>query len=173
MNEQPTDQVPAVESAVESPCGMVGLTPLAQQYLDQTRPWARFVSIMTFVTAGFMVLTGFGMLVFSLFGGFAERSKGELGPFGSAIGAGLLSLAYVVMAVVYVPPGLYLFRYASAIKRLKSSANAAVLEDALKHQKSFWRYVGILMAVCLAVAVVGMILVVVAVVIAAVMASRS
>jgi hypothetical protein len=112
-------------------------------------------------------------LAFSVFGGHAARNKGEFGVLGSAIGGGLLALVYVVLACVYIPLGVYLFRYASAIKHLRANANAGVLEDALKHQKSFWRYAGVLMAVCLGVTVIGMILAVVVGVIAAVMAARS
>jgi len=46
----------------------VGLTPLAQHYLDQTRPWVRFMSIMTFASAGLMLLAGLMMLLVGVFG---------------------------------------------------------------------------------------------------------
>ncbi len=173
MNEQSTDQPPVVGSSVEPTSSMAGLTPLAQQYLDQTRPWVRFISIMTFVSAGFMLLLGGGMLAFSVFGGLAARNRGEFGALGGAIGAGVMSLVYLVMAFVYVAPGVYLFRYASAIRHLKANSNAAALEDTLKHQKSFWRYVGILMAVAVVVAVVAIGLAVAVGALAAMMAARS
>lgn len=173
MSEPPTDQVPVMASSVEATGGMVGLTPLAQQYLDQTRPWVRFISIMTFVWVGFMVMMSIGMLVFSVFGGLAARNKQQFGALGNAIVTGVLSLVYVVLAFLYIAPGVYLFRYANAITHLKANGTAAALEDTLKHQKSFWRYVGILIAVSLIVTVVGIILAVSVGVIAAVMAARS
>jgi hypothetical protein len=173
MSDQPTDQVPVIESSGEATRGIVGLTPLAQQYLDQTRPWVRFISIMSFVSVGFMLLVGAGMMVFSVLGGLVARNEGGAGRLASAIGGGALSLVYVILALVYVFPGVYLFRYAGAIKQLKVNANAAALEDALKHQKSFWRYVGILMAVACVLAVVGVILGVVVGALAAMMATRS
>ena len=173
MSDQPTNQVPVVESGVEATAGMVGLTPRAQQYLDETRPWVQFISIWTFVMAGFMVLGGLGLLAASVLGGLAARNQTGFGAFGSVIGGGLLALLYVVLAFVYIAPGLYLSRYARAIAHLRAKASAAALEDALKHQKSFWRYAGIVMAIGLVVAIVVMVVAVAAGVIAAVMAARS
>jgi Family of unknown function (DUF5362) len=176
VSEQPTDRGPVTESSAGATGGidgMASLTPLARQYLDETRPWVRFISTVTFVMAGFMVLMGVGVVTLGVFGGLAAKNTGGLGALGSAIGGGVLALVYVVLAFVYIAPGVYLARYASAIKRLRANCNAGGLEDALKHQKSFWRFAGILTAVGLVVAVVGMVLAIVAGVIAAVMAARS
>jgi hypothetical protein len=172
MSEPSIDQAPVIESGVQPTGDMVGLTPLAQQYLNETRPWVRLISIWVFVAAGFMLLGGLGLLAFSVYGGLAARNQGGFGAFGSAIGSGLMALLYVVLSFVYIAPGLYLFRYASAIARLKANATAGALEDALRHQKSFWRFAGILTAIGLVVAVVVIVLGVVFGVIAAVMAAR-
>jgi hypothetical protein len=79
----------------------------------------------------------------------------------------------MALACVYIAPGLYLARYASAIKRLNVNSTAAGLEEALKHQKSFRRFIGIVTAIGLASAVVVVGLTVVAGVIGAMMAGRS
>ena len=173
MSEQPTNQAPVMPSGVEATGGLVGLTPRAQQYLDETRPWVRFISILTFVMAGFMLMGGLGLLAFMVLGGIAARDRAGFGALGGAIGGGLLASVYVVMALVYLAPGTYLFRYASAIARLRATASGQALEDALKHQKSFWRFVGILMVISFVLAIVGMVVGVVVAVIAAVMAARS
>jgi hypothetical protein len=172
MTEQPIDQPPVTRSVVEATGGTVGLTPIAQQYLDQTRPWVRLISILTFVTAGLMFLVGLGLLAFSLYGGLATRNQEGLGAFGSAIGGGLIAVVYVMMALVYLAPGTYLFRYASAIARLRANADAKALEDALKHQKSFWRFAGIVTAISLVFAVVGVAVAIVVGVVAGLMAAR-
>jgi hypothetical protein len=60
MSEQPIDYAPGTDASIGATGGsdgVVSLTPLAQQYLRQTRPWVRFMSIVTFVMAGLMVLT--------------------------------------------------------------------------------------------------------------------
>jgi hypothetical protein len=176
MSEYPADHVPGTDSNSAARDGgtvIASLTPLAQQYLDQTRPWVRFMSVMIFVSAGLMVLLGLVMLLVSIFGGLAAGNRELLGVLGSAVGGGLVALFYLALACVYIAPGLYLSRYANAIKRLKVNSTAGGLEDALKHQKSFWRFVGILSAISIAVAVVVVGLGIVAGVIAAMMAARS
>ncbi len=65
-----------------------------------------------------------------------------------------------------------LFRYASAIVTLKAQPSAAALEQALKHQRSFWRVVGILTVAGLVVGLAVFVLAIVAGVVAAVMAGR-
>lgn len=134
----------------------VYLTPLAQDYLDRTRPWVRLMSIVTFAAAVLMVLVGAGMLVFSLVG--AAWVSEPSNPFGSAVFGSLMALCYVCLALVYVFPGLYLHRYASAIGLLRRNPDALVLQDALEHQKSFWRFVGILTVIGVVVSLLGLVL---------------
>jgi hypothetical protein len=176
MSEYPADRGPGTDfssGAADSRAPIASLTPLAQQYLDQTRPWVRFMSVMIFVSAGLMALVGISMLLVVVLGGFRAVGDGGPGPLASAAGFGVMALVYVLLAFVYVAPGMYLSRYASAIKRLKANATAGGLEDTLKHQKSFWRFVGILTAIGLVVAAVVAVLGILAGVIAALMAGRS
>ena len=177
MSEYPADHVPGTDfdsAATDGGVPIASLTPLAQQYLDQTRPWVRFMSVMTFVSAGLMALVGIGTLLVAVLGGVP--ATGDEGPKARAFAAGVAAgqaFVFVLLAFVYVAPGLYLARYATAIKRLKANATAGGLEDALKHQKSFWRFVGILSVIGLAVAAVVIVLGILAGVIAAMMAGRS
>ena len=176
MTEYPADHVPGTEPGIGATGGgpdIASLTPLAQQYLDQTRPWVRFMSVVTFAGAGLMVLVGLVMLVVGLFSGLGGTNSGGLGPLGGAIGGGILALLYLALACVYVAPGLCLWRYADAIQRLKADSTTSGLEDALKHQKSFWRFVGIATAVGLVVGVIAVGLAITAGVIGALMAARS
>lgn len=151
----------------------IGLTPLAYRYLDETRPWVRFMSIITFLAAALMVVMGGMMLLVSVFGGLAARNSGAAGSAFNPIVAVLLALFYVALAVIYVMPGLYLARYARAIGLLRTNDVASALEDALKQQKSFWRFAGIMTAIGVVVAVVGMILAVLVGVFAVMMGGRS
>lgn len=173
MTDEPIDLPPVMEPSVEPAVSLATLTPLAQQYLDQTRPWVRFMSVVVFVMAGFILVVGGGIFAVGIFGSMAARNQGDIGPLGSAIGMGLVSLLYMASAVLYIAPGVFLHRYASAIRDLKANSSAAALEDTLKHQKSFWRYVGILTVIGLIMTVVIIVLAVVAGAFAAMMAARS
>jgi hypothetical protein len=57
---------------------------------------------------------------------------------------------------MYILPGIFLFRYASAIKALKSDPSSPALEDALRYQKTFWRYLGILTIIMLCIFMLAM-----------------
>jgi hypothetical protein len=148
------------------------LTPLALQHLQQTRPWVRFMSVVTFLGAALMAVGAGVMLLVSLLGGFATRG-GAPGVVGGAVVGVLTSLLYLVLAAVYVPAGLFLWRYASAIKQLQSAFHPAVLEEALGQQKSFWRFVGILTAIGVAVCIAVFLLAVVGGLIVGFMGARS
>ncbi len=159
MSDELTQEPPVAEPTAQpeptAPSAPVAaaLTPLAQRFLSQTRPWVRFMAIVAFATAALMMLFGGFMLVLSFFGGLAARSQGELGPLGGALRLGFMSVTYVVLAALYVPAGVFLFRYASAIRRIEFHATDAGLEEALRYQKSFWRYAGILTVIGLVVTI--------------------
>ena len=99
--------------------------------MRETRPWVRFLAVMGFIGSGLVVLSGLGML-------------GTMGPM-SWIG-----LVYLLMAALYFFPALHLHRYAGSISALVANPMTVTLEDALRHQKSFWRLTGI-MTLCVLV----------------------
>lgn len=143
-------------SDLEAPnSGTVGpivlLTPIGQKYLNQTRPWARFLSICCFAGACFTALAGLALLAVGLLGHIPE-SQGLPPWFGRGFGV-VSGILYVLVAALYVPAGLFLFRYAGALASLGTHETTEMLENALKQQRSFWRYVGILALVGILVAV--------------------
>jgi Na+/melibiose symporter-like transporter len=115
------------------------------EHLRATKPWVRFLSIMGFIGSGLMLLAG---LVMPVLGTLND----ELGGWASA-GFGIL---YVAFAVVYVFPSLFLWRYASAIGVLVSTRGIREMELALSHQKSFWRFFGIMSLVMVCLYALGM-----------------
>lgn len=150
MDENSTGPVPgdrlggeetmATDVGTETPESIL-LTANGRKFLNQTRPWARFLSIMVFIGAAFTLLGGLMVILVGLTGNLFGT---ESGAFDQLPGGGFaLGLIYMVMAVLYVPPGIFLSRYASAIKYLESTPTSQALERALKYQKSFWRYIGI------------------------------
>jgi hypothetical protein len=157
MDENLQDVTSGTNAAAPDIC----LTSVAQQYLNQTRPWARFMSIVMFVFAGLMVLAGLAMFLAGLAGGLASHASqgdGRFGPMMAPLAGIPVGLLYIIMAILYIAPGVFLARYASAIASLEMERSAAALENALKQQKSFWRFVGIM-------TVIGLVLTVLAIVI--------
>jgi hypothetical protein len=109
--------------------------------LQATRPWVKFLAILGFIFAGFMIVGG---LFMSLAFSFMPLMPGFSHFFGPVFG-----ILYIVMAVFfYLLPCLYLLRYGSAITRIPESGQEA-MEDALRQQKTFWKYLGIFAIVVL------------------------
>jgi len=128
----------------------VCLTSTAQQYLNQTRPWVWFMSIILFISSGLMFLGGLVMFLVGLMGS-GGMPPGM--PVPTVINLITVGLVYFCTAGFYIPPGIFLARYAGSIRSLEKNRSAETLEDTLKHQKSFWRYVGIMTIIALIVTV--------------------
>jgi len=171
MSDHPLEPASAFQSGggPAETASKAALTQLGQQYLNQTQPWVRFISILVFVGAAFMALAGLAMMMITMAGGLALN---RANPVFGAIGGALVGIFYLALACLYVAPGVYLHRYAGAIKHLKSTCTDSGLEDVLKHQRSFWRFVGILSIVGLAVGVIVIVLAVVAGLMGAMMTGR-
>jgi hypothetical protein len=171
MDNQNQEPMPASQPGAETREGMttVILTRQAQLFLDQTRPWVRFVSIMVFIGAALMVLAAVVMIGLTMAGAFAASSGSN--PFGAA-GMVAVGFFYMMLACLYIAPGVFLSRYATAIRRLKETSASNALEDALKHQKSFWRFVGILMVIGLVITALALIIAILAGVLGVMMAGK-
>jgi hypothetical protein len=108
------------------------VTPGMINALRSTKPWTMLLAVLGFISIGFMVLAGLGMALFS-----------SLIPGVRGQGA-VMGLVYIVMAVLYFFPALYLVKYSSAVERFLNTGMPADMESALTYQKSFWKFVGIL-----------------------------
>ena len=131
------------------PADLSAVSAEAIQQLAATRPWVRFISVMTFIGAGFMLLGAAGMAVMGVVGGAAGAKLPPTSPnhqvnqFAGAMGFGIAAL-YVVLAVVYLFPGIKLWKYANAITTLTTSGRNHDLVTALDQQRSFWKFMGIM-----------------------------
>src|SRR4051812_25578095 len=100
--------------------------------LRQTRPWVIVMSIFCFLGSAL-----------SLLGAVAVFALGAISPDKSIPAA--LGLVYLPFALLYVYPGIKLWSYGSAISRVAATRTVRDLDHALAQQKSFWKYVGIMM----------------------------
>ncbi len=109
--------------------------------LNATRPWVKFIAIVWFVGVAFMVVFGLAMIT-GMYTGFSVPG------FPALLGR-VFGTFYIVMALAYVMPALYLYRYAKAIAGFQAASVMTSFENALKQQKSFWKYFGIFIIVVL------------------------
>jgi hypothetical protein len=130
---------PPSASLEERPHGESITVPLSViQPLAQTRPWVKLLAVLIFIGLSLGLIIGAGAFVF-----------GGLSPVRSAT-----IIPMVLVLALYAPPAVFMWRYADTILRLQEGGGQAALEQALSHQKSFWKYMGIVAIVMLCLYVV-------------------
>jgi len=120
-------------------------TQQAQDYVKEIAKWATFLAIVGFIFIGFLVLGALGMFAMgatmsSLGNGGAMGSMGAMGMLGGAA----MGVMFLLMAVFYFFPVLYLYKFASNAKDAINSNNTERLTVAFQNLKSHYKFVGIL-----------------------------
>lgn len=114
-------------------------------YLTEAAKWAKFLSIIGFIICGMLVLTG-------IFSGsfFATLSQmdSELNSMGS-LGAGFFSIWFVIMALLYFFPSLYLYNFASKMQTALRNNDQISLNTSFKNLKSCLKFWGIFLIIIL------------------------
>ncbi len=109
-------------------------------YLLETARWAKFLAIVGFVGMGLLVIVGLAFMVgFSAFNSLSE-SKVPIGSFG---------IIYILMAVLYIFPLMYLYRFAEQIRQGIAVNDEVSATGAFENLKSLFKYTGILTIVIL------------------------
>lgn len=111
--------------------------------LNDAGKWGKFLAIMGFVTMGFMVLAGF---VMSIVMAFVPMPSGNPFPFPPF----LFGFFYLLLALIYLFPVLYLYRFSTGIKQAILLKNQEQLTKAFFYLKALYRFIGILTIVFLA-----------------------
>jgi hypothetical protein len=144
MNPYSPPAAPGPFAVAPYPGAPAAVSDLTVDLLRRTRPWVLFVAALAFVASGLIVT----LAVITVAAGFLASSGPDAFPK-------FLGLLYLPLALLYVYPGIKLWKYGSAIGRLVASRIPAELEAALAEQKSFWKYVGVTAAVVLVLYAVG------------------
>ena len=108
----------------------------AAHMLRQTKPWVRFISVLMFIGSAIIVI--FGLFV------MAAGAPGMPGRFGTIAG-----VFYIVMALLYIMPAVFLWAYADRIGFFLRQRSPGTLTSALESQKSFWKFVGVVASIFL------------------------
>ncbi len=112
--------------------------------LRETTPWVRLMGVLTVIGAAFLLL----MTIVVLAAPPPNFPR-------------WLALVYLVIAALYVPPAVHLLRYAKSIEKLVITNELQDLQAALTAQRSFWRFVGIVVASYLGLIALGLFIAVV------------
>jgi hypothetical protein len=119
------------------------VTSRTVEFLRQTQPWVRFLSILAFIWFAGMIVVTIILL--------ARAAASE------ELASAIMAAVYGIYALLALPPAVFLGRYASGIARFRASSEPYDLESAIRAQKSYWRFAGIAMLIVLAFCVLSMI----------------
>lgn len=113
------------------------LTSAAKHFLKETAGWSKFLAILGFIFIGIMVVFAFfaGTIFNSLPQAQTQAMPFDVGYFMTAM--------YLVLAVVYIFPVLYLFKFATKMKQALQSKDNEVLAKAFENLKSHYKFIGV------------------------------
>ncbi|WP_133551450.1 DUF5362 family protein [Algoriphagus boseongensis] len=114
-------------------------------FLMETARWGKFMAIVSFVGLGLLVLLG---IFYSAF--ISSLAGGELDELPASI-SGAVGLVYVLMAVLFFFPVLYLYRFSVKIQSSIRSKTTEEFTHALSNLKSLFKFMGIYTVVILAI----------------------
>lgn len=139
---------------VNLPSAQGALTETMLIHLKSASPWLKFIGVLGFIGSGLTALWG---LSFSAFIPLVAQVWDEIPqayqPFGAFIGAALggsMALVCVGAGLLMFFPSLFAFRFGSKIQNYLRTGTDQDLELAFKNNKSFWKFIGILCIVQLA-----------------------
>lgn len=123
------------------------LNEQALSALKESAKWTYFLSILGFIGIGLMVVASlFISTIFSSLPAFSGNNQMGFDPsnFGS-----LLTVFYLIIALIYFFPVYYLFKYSKGVKEAIQTKSSEVMADALVNLKSHYKFIGILVLMVL------------------------
>ncbi|MGC6432493.1 MAG: hypothetical protein ACON5F_15725 [Jejuia sp.] len=109
-------------------------------YLGETSKWSYFLSIMGFIGIGFMIVLGIFMASINAGSPLAWGDEDPAFRYGYSFG---VALFYIIIALVYLFPVLYLFRFSRSMKNALKNDNNEEFVDAFKNLKSHYKFIAI------------------------------
>lgn len=120
-------------------------------HFSESARWAKFIAVVGFIFCVFMVMAAIFM------GAMLSTMGAGIPGFPAAASGGLISGLYLVFALLFFFPNLFLFRFGSQIQQSIRLNEQARLQTSMKNLKAYFRYVGILYIVIIALYVLAFI----------------
>lgn len=135
----------------ESTLFSLNVDPQSKSFLSEASKWGRFLAIVGFIVCAIVIVVGIFMAVkvnevnsmYREFGGMRGRDAENLGI--------IMAVAYILIAVIYFFPCLYLLRFSDHMKAALNSDNQDNLRTAFQNLKSMFKFVGVLTIIVLAI----------------------
>src|ERR1700759_5102624 len=110
----------------------------SQSYLSEAAKWGNFLSIVGFVLSGLLAIVA--LFAGSIFSRVTTMYGGGAG----FIGAGFITILYLLIAALYFFMSLFLYRFSNKMKIALYANDQATLNDSFLNLKSLFKLWGIL-----------------------------
>src|SRR3982751_3250948 len=112
----------------------LSIDPLTKSHLQETARWGKFLSIIGFILCVLMIVMGifFGSLMSRLY----NRDGFQAAPAGTTF---MVAIIYVIIAVVYFFPCLFLYRFSTGMKIALNSNEQNRLNESFENLKTLFR----------------------------------
>jgi hypothetical protein len=139
-----------LENYVEIKNQKIELEGVTLLHMNEIRKWAQFISILGFVVVGLLLTVSVIFLIASV-----TRPSMQIDEFGIALNP-WMGICYLLFAVVYFFPVLYMFRFStfakqSLIQISSGESSNELMANAIVYLKKHYRYMGIFTIAILAV----------------------
>ncbi|RPE06002.1 hypothetical protein EGT74_27010 [Chitinophaga lutea] len=137
------------------------IDPESGSLLSEAAKWGKFLAIVGFVGCGFMLLGG---LMLAAMSSTISSQMEAMGGTGAATfySSGMGTALYIGMAVLYLFPCLYLYRFAGRMQEALRSTDQGVLNSSFANLKSMFKFMGILTIIIIAFSILAFIFAIVA-----------
>ena len=127
----------------------IEMGPEILSYLNSTRKWTTFLSVLGFIFLGLMIVAG---LATSLFITAFKTQEANLG-----IPETVMIIIFIVAGAIYFFPVFFLFRFSRNIRDAIQKLDRQKLEKGFNNLRLYFTYIGIIVIVVLSVYVVALI----------------
>ena len=123
--------------------GALNINLDSRSFLSNTAKWGKFLAILGFIVVGLMVAGGLFSIAF--LGAFSDGAG-----LSGFMGTGLLGVFYLVIALLYLLPVLYLYKFSTKMETGLRYNNEDVVTESFRNLKSLFKFMGILTIVMMA-----------------------
>lgn len=137
---------PEIEQEAADEMQPLIITEDIRSYIYETAKWTKFMSIVGFIVTALMVLIA--LSVSSVMQSMSEipAYQGLVG-----LGSGVITVFYLLIALVYFYPSFLMYKFSSAAKVAVFYGSQESLSTAMSKMKSIFKFWGILTIIIIAI----------------------
>ena len=120
--------------------GSFSITNDMKSYLLEAARWGKFLAILGYIGIGLILIIAVVIM-----------SVGSFAPLMPGVGAGVIAMFYIVIAVLYFFPVYYLHQFSLKMKNGLTSQDGSTVATGFESLKSLFKFMGICAIVILSI----------------------